>query len=61
MTRAAVQELGYSAATGGAECRCPQHLPLHWRHTDQCFAEFSRGPCEVNQYLSSVPGKRAAA
>ena len=56
-----MQELGYSAATGGAECRCPQHLPLHWRHTDQCFAEFSRGPCEVNQYLSSVPGKRAAA
>ena len=34
-----------------SEYRCPHNLPLHWKETDQCFAEFTRGPCEVNQYL----------
>ena len=45
------QELGYNSESDEPECRCPQHLPLHWPDTDRCYAEFSRGPCEPNQYL----------
>ena len=54
------QELGYNSESEEPECRCPQHLPLHWPDTDRCYAEFSRGPCEANQYLEAGASEAGA-
>ena len=35
-------------------------MPLHWPDTDRCYAEFSRGPCEPNQYLELGAGAEEA-
>ena len=42
--------MAFNEVNSLAECRCPKDL-LYWPAADRCYPEYSKGPCELNEYL----------